>query len=100
MAKKDAKGTLITEKSSLEQLYLDTYVERLKPNQMASGLEALDNTYFNIDIIFAKQGSLRNGQVRNLKRLSNLSRITRLGIPTVMFMKSLSLVAKILRNLC
>ena len=42
MAKKDAKGTLITEKSSLEQLYLDTYVERLKPNKMASGLENLE----------------------------------------------------------
>ena len=42
MAKKDVNGTLITDKKSLEKLYLDTYVDRLKPNRMASGLEKLE----------------------------------------------------------
>ena len=42
MAKKDSKGNLITDKSMLEKLYLDTYVERLKPNKMAPGLENLE----------------------------------------------------------
>ena len=43
MAKKDSKGNLITDKSLLEKLYLDTYVDRLKPNKMAEGLENLEN---------------------------------------------------------
>ena len=42
MAKKDSKGNLISDKSLLEKLYLDTYVNRLKPNKMASGLEDLE----------------------------------------------------------
>ena len=43
MAKKDPKGNLISDKSLLENLYLDTYVDRLKPNKMADGLENLEN---------------------------------------------------------
>ena len=42
MAKKDAHGHLVTEKEELEKLYLETYVERLKPNKMADGLELLE----------------------------------------------------------
>ena len=42
MAKKDKNGTLITDKKLLEKLYLDTYVERLKPNKMVSELEKLE----------------------------------------------------------
>ena len=41
MAKKDPKGNLITDKRLLEKLYLDTYVDRLKPNRIAPGLENL-----------------------------------------------------------
>ena len=42
MAKKDKNGTLITDKKLLEKLYLDTYVDRLKPNKMVSELEKLE----------------------------------------------------------
>ena len=42
MAKKDPKGNLVTDKSMLENLYLETYVERLEPNDMAPGLENLE----------------------------------------------------------
>ena len=43
MAKKDKQGNLITDKKLLENLYMDTYVERLKPNEMVPGLENLEN---------------------------------------------------------
>ena len=42
MAKKDSQGNLITDQKGLEQLYLKTYVERLKPNQIKPGLETLE----------------------------------------------------------
>ena len=42
MAKKDALGHLVTDKKQLEKLYLETYVERLKSNKMADGLEILE----------------------------------------------------------
>ena len=42
MAKKDPQGNLVTDKTQLEKLYLDTYVNRLKPNLIASGLETLE----------------------------------------------------------
>ena len=42
MAKKDLNGTLITAKKMLEKLYLDTYVEWLKPNKIAPELENLE----------------------------------------------------------
>ena len=42
MAKKDSKGNLITDKKLLEKVYMDTYIERLKPNKMAPGLENLE----------------------------------------------------------
>ena len=42
MAKKDLKGNLITDKKLLEKLYSDTYVDRLKPNDITPGLENLE----------------------------------------------------------
>ena len=42
MAKKDLQGNLVTEKNQLEKLYLDTYVDRLKPNKISPGLELLE----------------------------------------------------------
>ena len=41
-AKKDKFGNLVTEKEALEKLYIETYVERLKPNTMTEGLEYLE----------------------------------------------------------
>ena len=43
MAKKDANGALITDKKMLEKLYLETYVDRLKPNEITPGLEKLES---------------------------------------------------------
>ena len=43
MAKKDAKGNLITDKKLLENLYMDTYIKRLKPNKIVPGLENLES---------------------------------------------------------
>ena len=34
MAKKDENGKLVTNKSQLEKLYLNTYIDRLKPNSI------------------------------------------------------------------
>ena len=42
MAKKDRHGNLVTEKSLLEKLYLDTYIERLKPNKIETNLKNLE----------------------------------------------------------
>ena len=41
MAKKDVNGTLVTDKKMLEKLYMDTYADRLKPNETTPGLENL-----------------------------------------------------------
>ena len=40
-AKKDKLGNLVTSKTLLEQLYLDTYVDRLKPNEVEEGYDEL-----------------------------------------------------------
>ena len=40
-AKKDAEGKLVTEKSQLEKLYLETYKERLKPNPISENFQEL-----------------------------------------------------------
>ena len=50
-AKRDKDGKLVTNKSELEQLYLDTYVQRLTPNPVKEGMEEivkLNDTLFNL----------------------------------------------------
>ena len=37
-AKRGSKGNLVTNKEELEQLYLDTYIERLTPNPVKEDL--------------------------------------------------------------
>ena len=38
-AKKDNQGNLVTDREELENLYMETYRDRLKPNTLAEGLE-------------------------------------------------------------
>ena len=40
-AKKDAQGELVTDKSNLEKLYLETYQKRLTPNPISEDLKEL-----------------------------------------------------------
>jgi hypothetical protein len=40
-AKRNKEGKLVTNKEELEELYLDTYVERLAPNPIKDGLEEI-----------------------------------------------------------
>ena len=40
-AKKDAQGELVTDKSNLEKLYLETYQKRLTPNPISADLKEL-----------------------------------------------------------
>ena len=40
-AKKDKAGNLVTDKEGLENLYIETYKDRLQPNKIADGLEDL-----------------------------------------------------------
>ena len=52
-AKLNSKGKLVTNKEELEQLYLDTYIERLKPNPVDEDLEdifELKNELFDMRI--------------------------------------------------
>ena len=78
MAKKDPSGALITDKKSLEKLYLDTYVERLKPNKIAPGcenLEKLKEYLFNLRYEACKsrktQGWTRENLDKVLKSMKN-----------------------------
>ena len=41
-AKKNKNGELITDRNELENLYSETYLNRLKPNQTVSGFEDLN----------------------------------------------------------
>ena len=55
-AKKDAKGNLITSKPSLENLYINTYAERLTPNEVEEGyedLKSLQDKLFDLRKILA-----------------------------------------------
>ena len=52
-AKLNSKGKLVTNKEELEQLYLDTYIERLTPNPVDEDLEdifELKNELFDMRI--------------------------------------------------
>ena len=42
-AKKDRFGNLVTDKKGLEDLYLETYKDRLQPNKIADGLDELNS---------------------------------------------------------
>ena len=49
-AKKDPSGNLITDREALEELYLNTYVERLKPNPIEDNMRILKYIRKNLHI--------------------------------------------------
>ena len=60
-AKIDKKGNLVTEKELLEKLYIETYVERLQPNDISEGLENLEslkNYLFELRYEIAKEAPI------------------------------------------
>jgi hypothetical protein len=57
-AKIDKFGNLVTDKKGLEELYLETYKDRLKPNEIADGLEdlkSLKEYLFQLRLKYASQ---------------------------------------------
>ena len=82
-AKIDKFGNLVTDKKGLEELYLETYKDRLKPNEIADGLEdlkSLKEYLFRLRLKYASQQisddwsysdlekvlkSLKNGKARD-----------------------------------
>ena len=71
-AKIDKNGNLLTDLKNLESLYLDTYVERLKPNQMPerlSNLENLKEYLFELRYTLQKKRNLLIGIVKTSKNL-------------------------------
>ena len=70
MAKKDSLGNLVTDKAELEKLYLETYVNRLKPNQITPGLETLEdmkNYLFQLRYVLCKDKKSSDWTIEDLE---------------------------------
>ena len=68
-AKKDKNGELITDRVALENLYSETYISRLKPNQTAEGFENLYDAkeyLFNLQMKIAKENVSADWNLKNL----------------------------------
>ena len=71
-AKKDKHGNLVTEKELLEELYIDTYVERLQPNIISEGLENLEklkNYLFELRYEIAKSAPVTEWSDDDLEKV-------------------------------
>ena len=71
-AKKDKHGNLVTEKELLEELYIDTYVERLQPNIISEGLENLEklkNYLFELRYEIAKSAPTTEWSEDDLEKI-------------------------------
>ena len=70
--KKDAFGNLITDKDGLEALYLETYINRLKPNKIADGLEDLKELkeyLFKLRLKYASQNVSADWTIEHLNKV-------------------------------
>ena len=71
-AKKDKHGNLVTEKEALENLYIETYVDRLKPNTISEGLEDLEklkNYLFELRYEVAKEAPAKEWSKDDLEKV-------------------------------
>ena len=71
-AKKDANGTLITDKNKLENLYLETYKARLTPNTISEDLgelKSLKQYLFSLRLRLAKQKMSSDWTLDNLENV-------------------------------
>jgi hypothetical protein len=75
-AKKNKKGVLVTEKSELEKLYLETYIDRLKPNEVAEDLKDivnLKNLLFGLRLNLCSKNQSEEWKMSDLEKvLKNL----------------------------
>ena len=71
-AKKDKFGNLVTDKDGLEALYLETYIDRLKPNKIADGLEELKDLkeyLFKLRLKYASQVISEEWSIDDLEKV-------------------------------
>ena len=97
-AKKDQDGNLVTEKKLLENLYLETYVNRLKPNTIAPGLENLEkmkNYLFKLRYEISKLATVKEWSEDDLEEVLKTLKTTKLVIHMVMFLNYSSLEVQI-----
>ena len=71
-AKTDRHGNLITNRDSLEKLYLDTYKERLKPNEIAPELKELKELK---EYLLKLQTALAQSKITKDWTLSDLEKV-------------------------
>ena len=70
-AKKDKNGYLVTEKEALEKLYIETYTERLKPNEVREGfseLKIMKEYLFQINHKIAKARPSYDWKLKDLEK--------------------------------
>ena len=68
-AKKNAQGTLVTDKEDLEELYVETYKSRLSPNQILEELgehRELKSFLFDLEVSLAKCDKTRDWTLKEL----------------------------------
>ena len=71
-AKKDASGNLITDRNSIENLYLETYRARLTPNKISEDLvelKSLKEYLFSIRKLLAEKAVSRDWNIKELERV-------------------------------
>ena len=70
IAKKDEKGTLVTDRNNLEKLYIQTYQSRLKPNPTTEALDelkVLKKELFNLNSKLAAKNVTKDWTTANLE---------------------------------
>ena len=70
-AKRDKNGYLVTEKEALEKLYIETYTERLKPNEVREGfseLKIMKEYLFQINHKIAKARPSNDWKLEDLEK--------------------------------
>ena len=70
-AKKDKNGYLVTEKEALEKLYIETYTERLKTNEIREGfseLRIMKEYLFQINHKIAEERPSKDWKLEDLEK--------------------------------
>ena len=70
-AKKDRNGDLVSNKDDLEKLYIETYEERLKPNEVKEDileLKELKEYLFKINYELAKEKKEKDWNLNHLEK--------------------------------
>ena len=103
MAKKDPHGNLVTDKSQLEELYLNTYLDRLQPNSITPGLEVLEEIkeyLYELRLELCQTRKSKDWTIDDLENVLKQLKTTKLEMPTGIPMNYSSMVENLSNSHC